>query len=105
MLYPTELLAPVFVSVGTARFELATPRSQSECSTGLSHVPKQTVSLPEKHAKINRGRAHAPARVARSTREGAAARKARARWLTSFFLAGSSSPKLVPSAGTKKSGS
>ncbi len=25
--------------IGTARFELATPRSQSECSTGLSHVP------------------------------------------------------------------
>jgi hypothetical protein len=26
--------------VGTAGFEPATPRSRSECSTGLSHVPK-----------------------------------------------------------------
>ena len=25
--------------IGTAGFEPATPRSQSECSTGLSHVP------------------------------------------------------------------
>ena len=25
--------------VGTARFELATPRTPSECSTRLSHVP------------------------------------------------------------------
>ena len=29
--------------IGTARFELATPRSQSECSTGLSHVPQTDV--------------------------------------------------------------
>lgn len=27
--------------VGTARFELATPRSQSECATRLRHVPSQ----------------------------------------------------------------
>ena len=28
-----------FELVGTARFELATPRTPSECSTRLSHVP------------------------------------------------------------------
>ena len=33
-------------SVGTAGFEPATPRSRSECSTGLSHVPKFLRSGP-----------------------------------------------------------
>ena len=28
--------------VGTTGFEPATPRPPAECSTGLSHVPKQT---------------------------------------------------------------
>jgi hypothetical protein len=32
-------------AIGTARFELATPRSQSECSTGLSHVPRSDCEM------------------------------------------------------------
>ena len=33
--------------VGTGRFELPTPRTPSECSTRLSHVPTEEGSLPE----------------------------------------------------------
>ena len=31
--------------VGTGRFELPTPRTPSECSTRLSHVPTQSSRL------------------------------------------------------------
>lgn len=33
--------------VGTGRFELPTPRTPSECSTRLSHVPTKEGSLPD----------------------------------------------------------
>ncbi len=33
--------------VGTGRFELPTPRTPSECSTRLSHVPTQSSRLGE----------------------------------------------------------
>ena len=32
--------------VGTGRFELPTPRTPSECSTRLSHVPTYSRGLP-----------------------------------------------------------
>src|SRR5258708_200441 len=35
--------------VGTGRFELPTPRTPSECSTRLSHVPTQEESTAELH--------------------------------------------------------
>ena len=34
--------------VGTARFELATLRSQTECSAKLSHVPSFTSKVAKK---------------------------------------------------------
>jgi hypothetical protein len=37
---PYQLDYASTLPVGTAGFEPATPRSRSECSTGLSHVPK-----------------------------------------------------------------
>ena len=37
---PVRLRLQILHTVGTAGFEPATPRSRSECSTGLSHVPK-----------------------------------------------------------------
>ncbi len=32
--------------VGTGRFELPTPRTPSECSTRLSHVPTRKIPMP-----------------------------------------------------------
>jgi hypothetical protein len=80
--------------IGTARFELATPRSQSECSTGLSHVPRRKPS----YRNFPDG-----SRARRSV--GRAARTAAARWLSAFFRSGESSAMDASSAGTKKSGS
>jgi hypothetical protein len=66
LLYPAELLAHPPCVIGTARFELATPRSQSECSTGLSHVPQRPEKIPANARDVNRrsalweGRGHPP---------------------------------------------
>lgn len=38
--YQLDYASNRLLTVGTAGFEPATPRSRSECSTGLSHVPK-----------------------------------------------------------------
>ncbi len=35
----------MILMVGTGRFELPTPRTPSECSTRLSHVPTQSSRL------------------------------------------------------------
>jgi hypothetical protein len=43
---PIRLRLLVLHKVGTAGFEPATPRSRSECSTGLSHVPKTSSATP-----------------------------------------------------------
>src|SRR5690606_7623482 len=65
LLYPAELLAPGPQActrgtttlnvhrrkIGTARFELATPWSQTRCATGLRHVP-----LNQQHRKVARAR-------------------------------------------------
>ena len=42
---PVRLRLQNLHTVGTAGFEPATPRSRSECSTGLSHVPKIPTAL------------------------------------------------------------
>src|SRR5690606_6044464 len=53
LLYPAELLARIQSEVGTARFELATPRSQSEWSTGLSHVPHRLKIIAVRGGSVN----------------------------------------------------
>ena len=45
---PIRLRLQILHTVGTAGFEPATPRSRSECSTGLSHVPKQPPATTER---------------------------------------------------------
>jgi hypothetical protein len=63
-----RLLKPT--TVGTAGFEPATPRSRSECSTGLSHVPKYCArTYPSLHRRSRADRVgFEPTRAVNPTR-------------------------------------
>ena len=48
--------------VGTGRFELPTPRTPSECSTRLSHVPTKGKLVPSTEYQVPNGVERIPAK-------------------------------------------
>src|SRR5246127_1508271 len=42
----------ILIMVGTGRFELPTPRTPSECSTRLSHVPTSQKKAAERNQRL-----------------------------------------------------